>query len=268
MSQGRKSDPCFAFGEARYLDGGSLALDSQYRAFLFVQDGNATIHGDCGDHELRAGECAFYAGDRSFVIYYPPGTLAHLMWCKAQSPARGFNDHPTSSSYITASRELHTFFKLGLELGTNTSPLVSRLRDAIGDAIATAYFQSTHEPSKPGVPAFVLAAKRYADRHFSEPCDLARLANSVGVTPQYLVSTFRKYFAITPVRYVWELRAKKAASLVRETSLDLPDIAERCGYKCHYHMSREIKRVTGISPRGLRLRSADMAAAPQTLLTI
>jgi AraC-like DNA-binding protein len=255
MSQSRKCDSCFAFGEARYLDGGSLALDSQYRAFLFVQDGLATIRGDQGDDELRAGECAFYAGDHSFAICYPAGISTHLLWCKTLSPGVRFNDYPVSasSSHITASQELQTFFKLGLQLGTNTSTSANRLRDAIGEAIASAYFESTAEWSKVGIPTFVLEARAYADRHFSEPCDLTRLADSVGVTPQYLVSAFRKHLGITPVRYLWELRARRAASLVRETRLDLPDIAEQCGYKSHYHMSREIKRITGVSPRGLRL---------------
>jgi AraC-like DNA-binding protein len=255
MSQSHRCDSCFAFGEARYLDGGSSALDSQYRAFLFVQDGLATIRGHQGDDELRAGECAFYAGDYSFAIRYPSGISTHLLWCKTLLPGVRIKDYAVSasSSHIAASQELQKFFRLGLQLATNTSTSANRLRDAIGEAIVGAYFEGSAEWPRAGIPVFLLEARDYADRYFSEPCDLTRLADTVGVTPQYLVSAFRKHFGITPVRYVWELRARRAASLVRETRLGLPDIAEKCGYKSHYHMSREIKRITGVSPRGLRL---------------
>jgi AraC-like DNA-binding protein len=253
MSQSH-TDSCFAFGEARYLDGGSLAIDSQYRAFLFVQDGLATIRGNQGDAELSAGECAHYAGEYSFVICYPTGVSTHLRWCKALSPSSRLKDAPfsASSSHISASQELQTFFRLGLELGANTSASANRLRNAIGEAIVGTYSELAADGTKAAIPAFLLEARAYADRHFAERCDLARLAETVGVTPQYLVSAFRKHFGITPARYVWELRAQRAASLLRETRLGLPDIAERCGYKSHYHMSREIKRTTGVSPRALR----------------
>jgi AraC family transcriptional regulator of arabinose operon len=101
----------------------------------------------------------------------------------------------------------------------------------------------------------VSRVQAYAEIHFGEPCDLARLARAAGVTRQHLAAVFRKHLSTTPVRYLWDLRTRKAISLVQQTSLSLNEIAERCGYKSSYHLSREIKRVKGVAPRELRRRT-------------
>ncbi|WP_395447970.1 helix-turn-helix transcriptional regulator [Aminobacter sp. UC22_36] len=74
----------------------------------------------------------------------------------------------------------------------------------------------------------------------------------VGVTPQHLVSSFRKHIGVAPVRYLWQVRASRGHFLLLQTGLPISDIAYQCGYKNPFHFSRPISDQFGMSPRQVR----------------
>ena len=215
------------------------------------------VNFDGGSDELNPNHCALYVNRQFLSIVCPAGVSTRLSFCSLQQ-ARSLSSINGEDiqfiSPIETSDQIQTLLRFGLELGLAEAPSIDRLRNAIGEALLSAYAADGGLRSRTIIPDIVLKAKDYADSHFSEDCDLARLAELVGVSREYLVSTFRKHLGITPVRYLWALRTKKAVQLVRETSLNLVQIADKCGYKSQFHLSREIKRMTGLCPRDLRQR--------------
>ncbi len=113
-----------------------------------------------------------------------------------------------------------------------------------------------------GAPnAAVQRARAYAERFYSGACDLTDLAAAAGVTPEHLVTAFRRQLGRTPMRYVWELRTAKAINLVQRSGLTLAEIADQCGYKSPFHLSREIKKTTA-SRRAICAARADISPPP------
>jgi AraC-like DNA-binding protein len=258
MVECQESAPCFTFDSASYPDGGRYGpLKKQYVTLLVVQEGQALVNFDGGSDELSANHCALYVNRQFLSIVCPAGVPTRLAFCsllQARSLSSINSEDIQLVSPIKTSDHIQTLIRFGLELGLAEAPSIARLRNAIGEALVSAYAADGGFRSRTIIPDIVLQARDYADRHFSEDCDLARLAESVGVSREYLVSTFRKHLGITPVRYLWALRTKKAVQLVRETNLNLIQIADKCGYKSQFHLSREIKRMTGLCPRDLRQR--------------
>jgi len=66
---------------------------------------------------------------------------------------------------------------------------------------------------------------------------------------------FSKYEGITIEKYFIEQRIEKAKELLAYTQLPLTEIAFKCGFSSPYHLSSQFKRVTGMNPSAMRLKS-------------
>jgi len=104
------------------------------------------------------------------------------------------------------------------------------------------------------VPPAARFAHRYIEARYLEDIDLKQIALAARVTPQHLVSSFRKAFAVTPIRFLWQLRARAAAVELCASDEPIAEIAWRCGYRSPYHFSRHIKQLFGMPPSELRAR--------------
>jgi AraC-like DNA-binding protein len=92
---------------------------------------------------------------------------------------------------------------------------------------------------------------------YAEPLNLRELAAMSGVSREYLIRAFREAEEMTPIRYLWKIRANHALDLLQRTGLTLEKIAERTGFQSVYHLSRMIKNVTGQTSMEIRHRSLD-----------
>ncbi|MFT5084049.1 MAG: AraC-like DNA-binding protein [Lentisphaeria bacterium] len=68
-----------------------------------------------------------------------------------------------------------------------------------------------------------------------------------------------KYFTLSPMQKVIEIRMQRAKSLLRETSWGLHAIAIQIGYKDGFNFSKAFKKACGVSPDEFRRRSAQSA---------
>lgn len=69
-------------------------------------------------------------------------------------------------------------------------------------------------------------------------------------TKRQLERNFKKYIGLSPKEYSNIIRFQTALSLIKNTKQhqSLLNIAFECGYYDHSHLSKEIKRFTGLSP--------------------
>ena len=96
-------------------------------------------------------------------------------------------------------------------------------------------------------------ATAYIHDQFTAP-DLALggLAAALGISPAQLSRRFTAAHGVTPVRYLRRLRIRTARRLLAETDDTLQAVAEQCGYRSAFYLSRVFSNETGQSPSGYR----------------
>ncbi len=93
------------------------------------------------------------------------------------------------------------------------------------------------------------AIRDYLDEHLAADVSLAALSDRFGYTDMHIIRLFRNEFGIPPMQYLKKKRMELAMRLLRETTLPLSVIAERCGYHDTGHFSTAFTKYTGQSPR-------------------
>lgn len=247
----------FAFGEAIYPAGGVYGpLRDRYVTLLIIHEGKAKIICDDEETVLSARSCGFFRNERSISMEYVEGRHTRVSWCEGYA-----GDISESlvlrlrslSNRIPLPQRIETIQRLGVELGAGSSSNLNQLRNALGNSIFLAYFHEAQMSEQERLtPRSVQRARFYIDENYEKEITVDRLAALVGVTPQHLVSSFRKHIGVTPVRYLWQVRASRGHSLLLQTPLPISDIAYQCGYKNPFHFSRQISDQFGLSPRQVR----------------
>lgn len=261
----------FAFGEAIYPAGGVYGpLKDRYVTLLIMHEGKARVICDDGETMLGPRSCGFFRNERHLSIEYAEGRNTRVSWCEgyaaevADAVAMRLRSLPAR---IPLPQRIESIQRLGVELGAGSNSNLNLLRNALGESIFLAYFHEAQMSEQERLtPRSVLRARFYMDENYEKEITVDRLAALVGVTPQHLVSSFRKHVGITPVRYLWQVRAARGHFLLLQTGLPISDIAYQCGYKNPFHFSRHISEQFGMSPREVRANkgyriSSDIAEA-------
>ncbi len=88
--------------------------------------------------------------------------------------------------------------------------------------------------------------------HLPQHFDFNRHALENGMS----YSSFRRFFkestGLAPNQYLLDLKMRKACTLIANTSLQIQQIAEECGFTSNFYFSRIFKLRTGFSPLGYR----------------
>jgi AraC family transcriptional regulator len=108
-------------------------------------------------------------------------------------------------------------------------------------------------PVPPGDPPAWL--RRVRDRLHDEADAAPRvrdLAEAAGVHPVYLARAFRRAYGAPVTEYARRLRVRAAADRVASTELPLARVAYVSGFADQAHLTRELRRETGLTPGVLR----------------
>jgi AraC family transcriptional regulator len=79
--------------------------------------------------------------------------------------------------------------------------------------------------------------------------DLARLSN---FSEYHLCRIFKQSTGVSVYQYVLQQRVAFARQLLQRTDLKIADIALRCGFSSHSHLTRHFTKIVGVSPRHIR----------------
>jgi AraC-like DNA-binding protein len=96
-------------------------------------------------------------------------------------------------------------------------------------------------------PQAVRQVREWLDEHSAENVSIRAMADLVGLSPWYLVRTFKRHFGVPPHRYQTIVRVSKARALLL-TGTRISDVAGQAGFYDQSHLNRCFKSVLGISP--------------------
>ena len=118
--------------------------------------------------------------------------------------------------------------------------------------------RSASDPPAGQPPRWLERARECLDDRYAERLRLGELAESAGVHPAQLTRHFRRYYGTTPSAYVRQLRLRAAmADLAHAHTGSLSSIAWRHGFADQSHLTRQLKRATGLTPAAYRSAATD-----------
>ena len=96
--------------------------------------------------------------------------------------------------------------------------------------------------------------------HMKDHCDEAMtlddLAKRAGMSKSSLNRLFLKAVVKSPVDRLIEFRVDRAKTLLDDLSLNISEIALRCGFGDSNYFSRRFRQTVGISPRDYRMKTS------------
>ncbi len=93
----------------------------------------------------------------------------------------------------------------------------------------------------------------YIERHFSGDIDREFIARKFNLNPSYLSQLFKEKSGRTFQEYLLECRIGMAKMLLSTTTLQMKEIAGRCGFSGEVYFVRRFREATGITPGRYRL---------------
>lgn len=247
----------FSFGTAEYENGGFFGpMRLAYVQLLVVFEGQAHIGSEDGDFDVEADQVALIVNRGPITFLYPRDRKTHVGWCETSPSAVSnliMSSWQTGPDIIPLDTRVRQLFQLGIELGSSAQAGVNELRNALGNALCSAFSLGVRERDDRGLlPDPVLRAKAFMDANFKEQISVSDVAEAAHVSRQHLTAIFSKHFGLTPARYIWHVRASRGAAMLMQSGTPIAQIAYECGYQDPFHFSRHIRRAFGKTPRELR----------------
>ena len=89
----------------------------------------------------------------------------------------------------------------------------------------------------------------YIDENIEQKILLEDLAAIAGLSQHHFARAFKQSFGSSPHQYLIQTRIIRAQQLLRNTNMDINEVAIACGFSNQSHLHRHFKKQTGITPR-------------------
>jgi len=117
-----------------------------------------------------------------------------------------------------------------------------------------------HAATKPRVPIYEggLPPRQleqildYIDANLAQNMKLADLARLLDMSQFHFSRLFKQSLGTTPHRYLSQQRVERAKQLLSKSDQAIIDIALECGFSSHSHLSKQFRKLTGMTPKAYR----------------
>lgn len=99
---------------------------------------------------------------------------------------------------------------------------------------------------------------QYVQENYGRKISAAGMAATAGISVSSMERLFRNTFGLTPLMYLRKTRLNAACRLLRDSSLKLREIAERCGFNEQTNMTRAFRQELKITPLRYRRSFKDL----------
>ncbi|MGH9067875.1 MAG: helix-turn-helix domain-containing protein [Acidimicrobiales bacterium] len=119
------------------------------------------------------------------------------------------------------------------------------------EAIAAVSVDERAPVDRPGMPGLE-AAVDLVRRRFAEPLGARELAEAAAMTPSLLERRMRRLLGTSPRQLILRVRVEEAVHRITEGDEPLAMIAPACGFSDQAAMTRQVKRLLGVTPGVMR----------------
>ena len=95
---------------------------------------------------------------------------------------------------------------------------------------------------------------QYIHEHIHERIFLQDIADTFGISPNYLSQLFKKHMNVGLSEYITNHKIDESKKLLKETNLKIYEISDRLGFESSFYFSKVFKKITGVSPKDYRNR--------------
>jgi len=92
----------------------------------------------------------------------------------------------------------------------------------------------------------------YLEHHLAEKISLKELEDETGMSMSSLNRHFKRVTGVPPLEYHLRQRIRRACTLLRQTDLNITEIAFKTGFDDSNYFARQFRRVTGMTPSRYR----------------
>lgn len=91
-------------------------------------------------------------------------------------------------------------------------------------------------------------ALRFFQSHVAENITLGEVASKLNLSESYLIRMFQSNMHISPMKYYTKLRIEATIGFLVSTNYSVKQIASKLNYSSEFHLSKQFKQYTGLSP--------------------
>jgi len=99
---------------------------------------------------------------------------------------------------------------------------------------------------------YVLKVSEYISSHYSDTIKVSEIADMLHINEAYLSRIFKKNMGKSIVTYLWDFRIEIAKRMLKETDMQISEIAEDIGISDARYFSRKFRNMTGMTPGDYR----------------
>jgi two-component system response regulator YesN len=130
-----------------------------------------------------------------------------------------------------------------------------------GDAFEKLLRQATLRRSG-NFPLPLIKAIEFIHEHYTEGLQLSAAADAAQISPAYLSRLFSEHLKTTFIDYITDLRIENAEKLIRESKMNMKEVAFAVGYQDPNYFSKIFRKATGLPPTSYAAEKRDLVPPP------
>lgn len=215
-----------------------------------------------GNHELHKSQLIEGEPFEALIIMFNPKIVSMLQAGDEVDPLSIFHERPPKFSHQLKAdtlnqvvldwifKQLQTEFEINRE--DSLRSIVSLLNFLL--VFLKRKYEETEQISSLDcnysfkLNDIVSKALDYVNEHFHENINLPDIAHSLSVNPSYLSREFKRVTGFTLIEFITSKKVRHAKTLLRNSFLQVTEIASEVGYNNVTHFNWMFKKIVGMSP--------------------
>jgi AraC-like DNA-binding protein len=247
-----------AFGHSRYNDRERFGpLHGCQIEVVHLRAGAVEVLVDGVSLTAEAPAMLLMASRHHLEYRYRGGETSDVFWCQGTGPVIAAAVVAALQPHVGAlpvSEASSALIRLGAELPLRAGDGMPDFVTSLAEALLQELVGRRTLADAPAGGSHIDRICRYLEDNLERDIGMGDLAEAFALSQQHINRLFKAAFGQTALDYLWHLRVRRGAFMLRHTGLQVSQIAYRNGFKTPNHFSRLIRAEYGLPPRRLRLR--------------
>lgn len=218
------------------MESGAARCVARGRESTHMQGDMITIEPD----EVHTGEPLTAEGWSYRMFYVPPDLMRRA--AGGETLPRFVSTSVSDPELVARLTRVHAL----LERSADPLHQEAALMDAL-HAMCARHAVQPASPVRPASPRALRRTRDFLETHYAERVCLGDLAVVAEMSAYHFIRQFRRYYGVTPYRYLELVRVERAKLMLR-AGARISHVAFATGFSDQSHLTRQFKRVLGVTP--------------------